>query len=307
MRWVRRGGMWHDGYHSFLWVWAWVSASQRIPSSRLVRNPHKGLACEISYETGRRRGKARSPGSQQKRGVSDSLERAIVRERQQLKEELGLVDPEAGLASARVWVSVPGSCVGISFEYTLVTATECQKSAKTSPFLRLGQPKSVLVYSSFFHSRLYMLCLLFICKAYEMPPAGDERGHWMIGWSWAGSEGWDCGDRPCRAYCPKSLAFPQHIKSWLIKFIERIDIFPLEQNGYKKESFDCNVQLPLKSMIIENSRSKLKNLSMACIDIKKSYGRKDQLLIKLRIMKNSRSQRKNLCMTLINHKKKSSW
>ena len=37
--------------------------------SVLARNPHKGLAREISYETGRRREKARSQGNQQKREV----------------------------------------------------------------------------------------------------------------------------------------------------------------------------------------------------------------------------------------------
>ena len=43
-----------------LCVCMWVSASQRIPLFALARNPHKGLAREISYETGRRGGKARS-------------------------------------------------------------------------------------------------------------------------------------------------------------------------------------------------------------------------------------------------------
>ena len=59
--------MWHDRGHSFLWVW--VSASQSVPLSVLARNPHKGLTREISYETGRRRMKARSQGREQKKGV----------------------------------------------------------------------------------------------------------------------------------------------------------------------------------------------------------------------------------------------
>ena len=69
--------MWHDERHSFLWVW--VSANQRIPLSALVRNLHKGLAREISYETGRCWGKARSQGSPQKKGVSDSQGKATAR------------------------------------------------------------------------------------------------------------------------------------------------------------------------------------------------------------------------------------
>ena len=68
--------------------------------SVLARNPHKWLAREISYETGRRRRKARSQ-SREQRGVSDRQGKATVRERPLLKEKLGLVDPEAGSASAR--------------------------------------------------------------------------------------------------------------------------------------------------------------------------------------------------------------
>ena len=54
----------------------------------LARNPHKGLAREISYETGRRRGKTRSQSSQQI-GVSDSQGKATVRERRLLKRGFG--------------------------------------------------------------------------------------------------------------------------------------------------------------------------------------------------------------------------
>ena len=77
-----------------------VCTSQRIPLSVLARNPDKVLAREISCETGKRQGKARSQSSEQRR-VSDSRERATVRKRQLLKEELGLVEPEAGSVSAR--------------------------------------------------------------------------------------------------------------------------------------------------------------------------------------------------------------
>ena len=70
-------------------------------------------------------------------------ELATVRERRRLErgscwsELLGLVDPEARSDSSRGFVSILDSCVRISFGYTLATATECQKSTKTSPFLRL--------------------------------------------------------------------------------------------------------------------------------------------------------------------------
>ena len=126
----------HDGENSFLWVWVWVVANQRMTLSVLARKPHKRLAREISNETGRRREKSKVSSGQQKRGVSDSQGKATVRGRQLLKEELGLVDPEAWSASSRGWICVPGSCIGILFADTLGTATECQKSSQTSPFLR---------------------------------------------------------------------------------------------------------------------------------------------------------------------------
>ena len=43
-----------------------LGASKRIPLSVLARNPHRGLAREISHETGRERWKEGPRGSQQK-------------------------------------------------------------------------------------------------------------------------------------------------------------------------------------------------------------------------------------------------
>ena len=114
---------------AFVSVSVGVGDSQRIPLSVLARNPHKGLACEISHETGRRRGRARSqdrPGqltekkkagnravdrrkqsteqsSQQEKGVSRSRRRPTVWERRLLEP----VDPGAKLVNERGWVSVP--------------------------------------------------------------------------------------------------------------------------------------------------------------------------------------------------------
>ena len=154
--------MWHDGGHWFLWVW--VSARQRISLSVLVRNPHKVLVREISYETGRRRENAMSQSSQQKRVVSDSLGKATVRERWLLSEELGPVDPEAGSASARGRVRVPGSCVGILFEYTIMSDTEIpEKVPKPSTFVRLEltQVRACL----FFLPLSVVYVVLCVCKA----------------------------------------------------------------------------------------------------------------------------------------------
>ena len=50
----------------------WVSATQKIPLSVLVRHPHKGVAREIFHKTGRGRGKEgpRVKRSGQNRAVS---------------------------------------------------------------------------------------------------------------------------------------------------------------------------------------------------------------------------------------------
>ena len=62
-----------------------------------ARNPHKGLAHIISYETERRRGKARSQSSEQI-GVSDSQGKATVREREVLDKA----------RSWELWTQKPG-------------------------------------------------------------------------------------------------------------------------------------------------------------------------------------------------------
>ena len=89
-----------------------VGASQRIPFSVLAPNPHKGLACEISYKTGRGRGKV---GTREKR-EGDRTWLSIG----------GCEDPEARLANVRGRVSVPSDFVGISLEYTLAIAHRMQ-------------------------------------------------------------------------------------------------------------------------------------------------------------------------------------
>ena len=141
-----------------------MSASQRIPLSVLARNSHKGLSREISSETGRRRGKARSQGSQQKRGVSDSQKKETVREKQLLKEKLGPVDLETGSASARGWVTVLGSCVGILSEIMLAIATECRKGAKNYSLLTLRANPSpfLFVLLSSTLGYIYYICYIFV-------------------------------------------------------------------------------------------------------------------------------------------------
>ena len=131
------------------------------------------------------------------RAGNRSRRKATVRERRLLNEELGPVDPEAGSASARGWVRVLGSCVGI-FEYTLATdrSIECWESDQTFPFLHLDltQVRACLFFSSTL-SVVYVVSCMFV-KQCEMPMAGDERNHKTIGWPKAGLGDWDSGGRP---------------------------------------------------------------------------------------------------------------
>ena len=184
--------VWHDVGHSFLWVWVWVSANQKIPLSVLARNPYKGFEREISLETGRRRGKVRSQGrteessqqkwteegSQQERAVNRSRGKPMVRERRLL----GPVDSEAGLANMRGWVSVLGGFVGISHENTLAMAPRCTESYKKTvinfSLLALGtnpSPCLPVLFSSTL-SIVYVVFCVFVKKC-EIPLAGDERNH----------------------------------------------------------------------------------------------------------------------------------
>ena len=141
----------------FVGVGVGVRASQ-IPLSVLVRNPHKGLTFEISYETRRRQGKARSQ-SRTEEGIQQK--RAVKRREQEQRP----VDSEAGLANVRGWVSVPGGFVGISLEYTLAIAHRCTESytkvSKTSLFFRLELKQACVCLLSFLPpSQLCILCFL---------------------------------------------------------------------------------------------------------------------------------------------------
>lgn len=53
--------------------------------------------------------------------------------------------------------------------------------------------------------------------------------------------------------------------------MEDNNIFPIEQKGCKKGSYGCKDQLLINRMILENAKSKHKNLSTAWIDYKKAF------------------------------------
>ena len=139
--------------------------------------PIRGILCRLWHETHtkdlrarfparpeKRRRKARSQSSQQKRGVSDSQGKATVREKQLLKEELRLVEPEAGSASAIGWVSVPGSCGGISLWYTFPITTDAQISQKSVKNLSLHTLTQVRTCLFFFLilSATYIMSLAYL-------------------------------------------------------------------------------------------------------------------------------------------------
>ena len=78
-----------------------MSFSQGIPLSMLARNTMLGLRARYPTRSG---GDEETPGPRAVSGqgrVSNSQGKATVRESQLLKEDLGPVEPEAGLANAR--------------------------------------------------------------------------------------------------------------------------------------------------------------------------------------------------------------
>ena len=76
-------------------MWVWISASKKISLSVLARNPHKGLAREISHETGRGRVKESPRAEQRKRAEQRSQQNRAVDRREQelefLEDELAFV------------------------------------------------------------------------------------------------------------------------------------------------------------------------------------------------------------------------
>ena len=183
--------LWHDGWHSFLWLW--VSASQRIALSVLVQNPHKELACAISNEPGRRQGKTKSQGSQQKPEKSNSQRKAAAEQGTRICGPKGRVTQHERMSQYSRWL-----CRNFAQIHTHDSQMhrKPQKSAQTSPFLCLGltQVRACLFFFLPL-SVVYVISCVFV-KQCEMSPAGEERNHKMIGWQWTGLRGWDSGDQP---------------------------------------------------------------------------------------------------------------
>ena len=54
-------------------------------------------------------------------------------------------------------------------------------------------------------------------------------------------------------------------------FLERHDILPAEQTGCRRRSYGCKDQLLINKAILEEVKSKRKNLSTAWVDYKKGF------------------------------------
>ena len=53
--------------------------------------------------------------------------------------------------------------------------------------------------------------------------------------------------------------------------LEQNNLFPLEQKGCIRGSYDCKDQLMINKMILENCKKRKRNLSCAWIDYKKAF------------------------------------
>ena len=57
----------------------------------------------------------------------------------------------------------------------------------------------------------------------------------------------------------------------MYNFLDRNQVLPNEQKGCKRNSYGCKDQLLIDRMILENCRSRSKNLSTAWIDYRKAF------------------------------------
>ena len=61
------------------------------------------------------------------------------------------------------------------------------------------------------------------------------------------------------------------IKNRTYEFLDINKLFPEEQKGCKRGSYGCKDQLLIDKMILENCKTKHRNLSTAWIDYKKAF------------------------------------
>ena len=145
-----------------------VGASQRIPLSVLAWNPHKGLACEITYETGRGRGK---------KGPRKNRRNQSIDQGSQQKRAGAMACGLRGRVGQRERMSQRSSCLCGNF---------ARIHACTSPQTHRKLRKSVTNFSLLARGANPSLCLFVLFsstlsvksgKKCEIPLARDERNH----------------------------------------------------------------------------------------------------------------------------------
>ena len=168
----------------------WVRAKQKIPLYVLARNPLRGLACEISHETGRGRGKE---GPRVKR-ISQEKE-AERRSRQERAVNISRGKPTARMCGPRCRTSqhekmsqhswwLCGNFAWIHARDSQQMHAERHKSVKNS-LLALGSNSRpwLFVLFPFTLSIVYVVYCVSVKKC-DIPLAGDERKYLTIWRSW---------------------------------------------------------------------------------------------------------------------------
>ena len=202
-----------------------VDASQRIPLSALVRNPHKGPERETSaspeVDEGRkvpekteRVSWQRRPeeGSQQKVPGEDCLE-IRVGYRGDQSTEVRKTTYRNRVNQREKMSALLVALWEFSLGYTFALAHRMHKNV-TSPFLRLELTQArAYSFVLFFHP---LGCVLCVRKEMCNALVGDERNHKTILMTMSSLVGWDCGGRPVRGIGTvwSSLNFLHSSKSW---------------------------------------------------------------------------------------------
>ena len=166
--------VWHDEWHSFLWVW--VSANQRIPLSVLALNPHKRVVRDIFLRDRMKTRKGKVPGhSRRRQSAKESGQRkATAKWGAKTCGHRGRVGQRERMSRRSWWLC--GNFARIHARVSPQMHRKLQKSPQTSPFLilELTQVRACLFF--FFSTLLvvYFVSCVFVKKC-EIPLAGDER------------------------------------------------------------------------------------------------------------------------------------
>ena len=167
--------MWHDDGHSFSGCgYGWA--------------PVKGFLCLFWHETHIKGFPTKPEEDEEKQGprAVNREKLASVKERWRSErgrywsEELGFVDPEAGSANTRGWVSVPGSCVG---NFVRVDAGDSHRMPKKGQTFSLRPNLSLCLFVLLFSTLSYICDICCIFVKHMKCPWPEMRGttRWLNG------------------------------------------------------------------------------------------------------------------------------